>query len=83
MPRRVAEAVVPAELGVDQVDGGAVVRVGTGVKVRRRKVREGEIGVSLEAAVGAVLGLVNHLGDELGGERDYEALGKEKYTSIT
>ena len=65
---------MPAELGVDQVHGGAVVRVGTGVKVRRRKVREGEIGVSLEAAVGAVLGLVNHLGDELGGERDYEAL---------
>ena len=49
--------------------------VGTGgVKVRRRKVREGEVCVALEAAVGAVLGLVNHLGDELGGERDYEAL---------
>ena len=63
----------PAELWMDEVDGGRAVLLVV-VKVRRRKVGEGEVGVSLEGAVGAVLGLVHHLGDELGGEGDYEAL---------
>ena len=63
----------PAEFWVDEVDGGRAVLLVV-VKVRRRKVGEGEVGVSLEGAVGAVLGLVHHLGDELGGEGDYEAL---------
>ena len=63
----------PAELWMDEVDGGRAVLLVV-VKVRRRKVGEGEVGVSLEGAVGAVLGLVHHLGDELRGEGDYEAL---------
>ena len=38
---------------------------------------QGEVCVALEAAVRAVPGLVDHLGDEFGGERDYEALWNE------
>ena len=62
---------------MDEVDCGRAVLLVV-VKVRRRKVGEGEVGVSLEGAVGAVLGLVHHLGDELGGEGDYEALQRRE-----